>query len=110
MSAIEELEATAWHALAKALSLPASPAQQAALVDGILAAAERYALARYGITADRRAELAAAVGVIVHWQNPGCATGRAACHGKPTSAAVTPLRAKVTCGSCMNTRKWKEAA
>jgi hypothetical protein len=110
VSALEEMEATAWRALTEALSGPASPAQQAALVDGILAAAERYALARYGITADRRAELATAIGAITHWQKPGCGPRRAACHGKTTSAAVTPVRANVTCGACAQTHAWKEAA
>jgi hypothetical protein len=57
----DELEAVIWRGLTKLLSEPTSYVQHCALVDGILDAADAYALAEYGITADRRAELVKAV-------------------------------------------------
>lgn len=44
----------------------------------------------------------------VHWQRPGSPPGTATCHGRHTTAPVTTSPAQVTCGTCKQSRAWRE--
>lgn len=105
MSARDELEAVVWRRLRRYTTCA-----RADDVVAILDAADLYAHSEHSITTERRTELAVAVGATVHWQHPHRPFRTAACHGRHTSAAVNPDRAKVTCGSCMQSRIWQEAS
>jgi hypothetical protein len=115
----EQLEAVIWR---HAPGLNAGrTADRYAAMNAVLAAAGDYATAQCAIAigapdgpaqAQRRAILEAALrrpraAETVHWQKPGAAHHTTACHGKRTQAAVTGVRAAVTCGTCRQSRAWQ---
>ena len=109
MSARAELEAAIWRSLTKYkdITRPASSARaDTAFTVAVAAAADRYAQDEYGRGAERRAELANAISVAVHWQHPHRSDREAACSAAKT--ATTSVRSAVTCPRCMRSRVWKE--
>lgn len=85
----DELESLLWHHMPRAAS---------AAVDVILAAADAYA----------SAPPAAVPLPVIHWQKPGeRRLVVAACHGRRTTAQVTTNPARVTCGTCRESRAWQ---
>lgn len=98
---LDDLEALIWRQL---------PRIDAATMDTILAAAQAYAIAQYGITAERRAVLAAATDPVTHQvrggsaRSPACGRG-----GRHSQWAGTHDPVKVTCGACKRTGAYRAA-
>lgn len=105
----DELEAVIWGELVGC----GSPRQQTVSVLKILDAADQYAIDQGGITAERRAVLAAGTRVIDRRRSLACAIhfhdGGPACR-IPGATHATAVVANVNCSRCKDTRAYQRAA
>jgi hypothetical protein len=96
----QELEAVVWQQLGAYATVR--------IVDAILTAADSYALTEYGITADRRAVLAATPSRRLHYiPMDGDDGGEFACRPQGNATATTDPAA-VTCIRCLRTDAYKD--